>query len=418
MDRTILELTIKEHREFFLKKEDLISREFPKNLITNKKITVISGIRRCGKSTLLKQISKSYKNDEFYYLNFEDERFLNLTFNDFNIIYEIFLKLYGDLDVFFFDEIQNVFGWEKFIRRLFEDGKKIYITGSNAKLLSSELATSLTGRHLKYELYPFSFKEYLNYHNFEIENIYTTKNKSNLLRLYEKYIKIGGFPEVIISEDTQELKQLYQDTLIKDLIVRFKIRDTKSFRELVLYLISNVSKKISFNNLKNILQFNSVTTVKSYIDFLDEVYLVFSLYKFDFSIKKQIVNDRKIYGIDTGLINSVSFMFSENIGRLFENLVFIELKRRSHEIYYHNLNQECDFVIKEGLEITQAIQVTRSLEEIDTKKREIAGLLDACKTYKLKEGLILTEDEGYELEQDGVKIQVMPVWKWLLSETQ
>ena len=323
MDKNIIKLAVIEQRKIFEKKMEIIKRNIPSDFLETRKISVISGIRRSGKSTLLKEIAQNFKS--YHYLNFEDERFLDFTFRDFNGLYEVFLELYGEQRVFLFDEIQNIFGWEKFARRLFEDGKKVFITGSNAKLLSSELATTLSGRHLKFELYPFSFEEFAAYHNFPVKKIPDTAEKVSLLKQFSKYLLLGGFPEIVISENIDELRQLYQDILIKDLLVRFGIRETKSFRETALFLLSNISSPISFHKVRNVLGVKSVTTVKNYIDFMEEAYLFFTISKFDYSVKKQIVNERKVYAIDTGIVNSVSFKFSDNAGKILENAVFLRL---------------------------------------------------------------------------------------------
>lgn len=413
MDKKILKLTVIEQRELFEQKGVFTKRNIPEDFLKSKKISVISGIRRSGKSTLLKQISELYAGD-YYYFNFEDERLLDFTHNDFNDLLEILLSLYGEKKVLFFDEIQNIYGWEKFIRRLFESGYKIFVTGSNAKLLSSELATSLSGRHLKLELYPFSFKEVLDFYEFTIKKIYTTKEKARLAKYFDEYVKYGGFPEIVASKNENELKQLYQDILIKDLIVRFKIRESKAFRELALFLLSNSGSAISFNNLKKILNFRSVTTVKNYVEFLESAYLNFLASKFDYSLKKQIINDKKVYSIDTGIINTVSFAFSANSGRLLENAVFMELKRRGEEVYYHKGKKECDFLIKTGRKISMALQITENLNP-ENRDREINGLVEAAETFNIEKLFILTLDQEESVKIGDRKISIMPIWKWLLG---
>jgi len=412
MDKNTLRLTIIEQQKQFDQPKTIIQRTVPLAAIQTKKITVITGIRRSGKSTLLKQLTAHFP--KYYYFNFEDERLLDFKATDFNVLYALLLELYGDKPVFFFDEIQNMYGWEKFVRRLFAAGKKVIITGSNAKLLSSELATVLTGRHIKIELYPFSFKEFLTYHQFTFQKFYDTKAMSVIMRQFKSFLKWGGFPEVIASQNPEELKQLYQDILIKDLIVRYKIKEAKAFRELALYLLSNTTSTISFNNLKKILGFKSVSTVKNYVDYLEEAYLNFSTHKFDYSLKKQLVNDRKIYSIDTGLINEVSFLFSKNSGRLLENVVFLELKRRGQTIFYHKQKQECDFILKKGNRVTSAWQVTEALE-VNNREREIAGLVEAMKQYQLSSGTILTFEQEERFTVKGCKITVLPIWRWLLQ---
>jgi len=315
-----------------------------------------------------------------------------------------------------FDEMQNIFGWEKFVRRLFENGKKIFVTGSNAKLLSSELATTLSGRHLKIELYPFSFSEYLGCNNFKIKKYYTTIEKSTIVAQFRKYMEYGGFPEIAVGGNSEELRQLYQDVLIKDLVVRFKIRETKGFRDVALFLLSNITSPISFNSLRDLIGISSVTSVKNYVDFFEEAYLFYSLFKFDYSVKKQIINDRKIYCVDTGLVNAVAFRFSENLGRVLENIVFIELKRRGEDFFYYKEKRECDFIVRKGMKVSEAIQVALTLSDPETKKREVAGVLEVAKKFNLKAGLIITEDEDDEIKEDGIVIKIIPAWKWLLEK--
>jgi len=413
MDKNLLRSIVLDQRESFENKAGFVRRKIPKNFLTTKKIGVISGIRRSGKSTLLKQITEDL--DGYAYLNFEDERLLDFSHKDFNDLLEILLELYRDSRIYLFDEIQNIFGWEKFIRRLFEDGKKIFVTGSNAKLLSSELATTLSGRYLKLELYPFSFSEYMDYKKIGIKKNYTTKEKSLISAHFTNYMANGGFPEIVTGGNSEELKQLYQDVLIKDLLVRFKIRETKAFRDVALFLLSNISSPISFNNLRNLLGIKSVTSVKNYVDFFEEAYLFYSLFKFDYSVKKRIINDRKIYCVDTGLVNAVVSKFSENMGQSLENIVFIELMRRGEDIFYHKDKKECDFVARRGMKIEKVIQVTQSLSDPKTRDREINGITEALDKFALKNGLIITRDEESKIVKDGKNISVVPVWKWLLE---
>ncbi len=413
MDKSILKETVLDQRKSFEKKADFVVRDIPKDFLTTKKISVISGIRRSGKSTLLKQITKGLKS--YAYLNFEDERMLNFTHKDFNNLLEVFLELYGDQNTYLFDEIQNIFGWEKFVRRLFEDGKKIFVTGSNAKLLSSELATTLSGRHLKVEIFPFSFQEYLCYKKVEVKKNHNTKEKVKIRKHLTKYMKQGGFPEIVVGGNADELRQLYQDVLIKDLLVRFKIRETRAFREVALFLLSNISTPISFNNLQKILGVKSVTSVKNYIDFFEEAYLFYALFKFDYSVRKQIINDRKIYCVDTGIVDAIAFRFSENVGRVMENIVFIQLKRENKDVFYHKEKNECDFIVRHGSKVVEAIQVTKELSVAQNKSREIEGLLEAMERFGLKKGIIITQDQEGEEKVEGKNIKLIPLWKWLLE---
>ena len=415
MDKQTLKQIFKEQSEIFQKKIKIVEREFPENCLKNNKIVVITGIRRCGKSTLLKQIATKYKN--YAYFNFEDERLLDFTYHDFNLLLEVLLGEEQKLTTIFFDEIQNIKGWEKFVRRLFTEGYKIFVTGSNAKLLSSEIATSLTGRNMKIILYPFSFSEYLQYKNVQIKSIQTTRENAEISIHLDEYLKYGGFPEVAITHDQEELKQIYQDIIINDLITRFGIRDTKDFRELALYLISNTSKEISFNNLTKMLNFSSVTKVKNYLEYLTEAYLLFMLYKYDYLIKKQIMSERKIYAIDTGIINSLAFNFSKNEGKIIENVVMVELMRRKQEIYFYKGKKECDFIIKEGTNITAVIQVATEIQDKETKQREIEGIIEAMEKFKIKEGILITKSHKEKIRTNNKIINVVPLWEFLTNKT-
>ena len=413
MEKQDLKEVIVEQKAVFERPMKLVQREFSPNIFKTEKIIVVTGIRRCGKSTLMRELSAHYSN--YGYINFEDERFLDFTYKDFNVLLEAFLELDPKVRTLFFDEIQNIKGWELFVRRLFTEGYKIFVTGSNARLLSSEIATSLTGRNLKIDLFPFSFNEYLAFVNFKLKQVYTTQEKATLSNLLSEYMLYGGFPEIVKSKDFKELNEIYQDIIIKDLLVRLKIRDTKNFRELALYLLSNTANKISYNNLKNILKFSNTSKVKNYVDFLSEAFLFFTIPKYDPSLKKQIVNDRKVYSIDTGIINAIAFQFSRNSGKLMENLVLIELKRRGQEVYYFEGKTECDFLIKKGTRIAEVIQVAENISKPETKKREIEGILEAMDEYKIKDGTIITNGSEDQIVHENKKIRIVPVWKWLLE---
>ncbi len=413
VNKNELEIVIREQREELEMEQDFVPRQLEESFLRSKKIVAISGVRRSGKSTLLRQISQTV--DGFYYLNFEDERLLKFDYGDFNTLLELFQTIYGEQKIVLFDEIQEVVGWEKFVSRLFRSGYKVFVTGSNANLLSSELATCLTGRHLVKKMYPFSFAEFLRFNKFPIKSAYVTKEKAKLMAHFRQFIEMGGFPEMVRDKNVKEFDQLYQDILIKDLLVRFRIKEQKSFRELALFYLSNVGTRISYNNLKKMLGFASVSTVKTYSEYLENSYLNFFLSKFDYSLRKQIINDKKVYGIDTGLINNIAFKISPNHGRLLENVVFLELLRREAQVYYFSENnKECDFVIRQGDKITEAMQVVYDLNARN-EKREIGGLLEATKKFDLQSGLILTGDREDEFEVSGKKIKIIPVWKWLLE---
>lgn len=410
MEINSLETVVKDQAIHFARRDKGILREvdFKKYLKTSY-ITVISGPRRAGKSTLLAQFAQHFTH--YYYLNFEDERLNSFTVDDFQTLMTVFQKEH-EANTLLLDEIQNIEGWEKFVRRVHDEGYKVFVTGSNAKLLSSELSTLLTGRYLKLELFPFSFKEYLRYHHFTHEN--TTRKNAQILKFFDEYTKEGGFPLYVKEKNIDVLQQLYNDIVHKDLITRFKIRDIKAFKTLASYLLSNIGKEISYSGLKNILGFKSQNSVKNYIDFMQEGYLLFELFRYDYSLKKQFVHDKKIFCIDNGLKNAVGFSFSEDFGRLLENIVFLELKRKKQDIYFFRGRKECDFVTKAGNRITQAIQVTAHYKTPGTKARELQGLLEAMDTLKTTDGLILTYNTDEQIKIDQNIVNVIPLWKWLL----
>jgi hypothetical protein len=413
MNKEILSLVIADQQELHFKSSDL-ARQI--ELTEDKEIVVISGIRRCGKSTLLHEI-RSINSESSYYLNFDDDRLFGFTVDDFQLLLELFIEHYGKQKTFYFDEIQNIKGWELFIRRLHDYGNKIYITGSNASMLSKELGTHLTGRYYPIELYPFSFEEYLHFRkvDFSEQTARSTLGKSGLKAQFNAYFEQGSFPAYLQSGNKHYLKSLYESILYRDVMVRNGLTKEKELLELVYYLASNVSKLASYNSLAKVIGVKNATTVSKYLSNLQDTYLLFMVNKYDKSLKKQLQNPKKIYFIDTGLIRELGFHHSADNGRLLENLVFIELKRRNKEIYYHKQKKECDFVIKEKNTITEAIQVSWSIYDNTTKQREVEGLIEAMQTYNLKEGLILTESEEDTIESKGFKIRVKPVWKWLLG---
>jgi hypothetical protein len=410
---SFLEEVINDQLRYFKSRESGVIRHinFGKYLKT-KQITVISGIRRSGKSTLLSQFAKRFEN--YYYINFDDERLIDFSVKDFQNLMIIFQKLYP-ARVIFIDEIQNIIGWERFIRRIHDEGYKIFLTGSNARLLSSELTTHLTGRYVKIELYPFSFREFLEFREVDYKTK-SSKARAMILRYFDDYLKGGGFPEFVKYNDTEFLKRIYDDILYRDILVRFKIKEVKAFKHLSSFLFSNFTKETTYNSLKTTLGFKSVTSVKNYIEFMQEGFLIFELPRYEYSLKKQMVQGKKVYVIDNGLRNNVSFFFSEDEGRLLENLVFIELKRKGKEIFYFRGRKECDFMIRKGSKITEAIQVSLSLQGGVNEEREVGGILEALENFKLKTGIILTKHQEGTIRRNNFTIKLIPVWKWLLED--
>ncbi|MFP4400741.1 MAG: ATP-binding protein [Candidatus Woesearchaeota archaeon] len=384
-----------------LKKDNGIKRDFEVKQINNF-VTIITGVRRCGKSTLVRKHLENKR--PIYYTYFEDISLAEFSLEDFISLEEKFEEKFGPDGIFFFDEIQNINGWEKYVRELVDRGKKVIITGSNSSMLSRELGSRLTGRHISLELYPFSYNEYLR-----------INDRDHKIDLFKNYLKEGGFPEFVKSKDSDILKNLFMDILYRDVIVRNDIKNDVALKNLISHLISNIGKLTSFNKLKDIVNVKSTNTITQFMDYLENAYVLFSVKKYDHSFKRQLVNPKKIYCIDSGIIESNAFMFSDNLGRILENTVFIELKRRRKEIYYHKDDKECDFVCVEKNKVCDAYQVTWDLTH-ENKKREIDGLSDAMDKYGLKEGYILTFDYEDKITENRKKIIILPVWKWILSD--
>lgn len=360
-------------------------------------VIIISGIRRCGKSTLLLQIMKSL--DNYYYFNFEDPRVVSFEVADFLKLDGVFHEEFGESQHYFFDEIQNVPDWERYIRTLQDQGKKVYITGSNASLLSRELGSRLTGRHLMYELFPFSYTEMLK-----------LTDQSASLTSFNDYTTRGGFPEFLKYKNPAILHQLFQDIVIRDIIARYKLREHQTLLELALYLTTNNGNEYSHTRLKNQFQLGSTNTAISYLSYLEDSYLVCSLPRFSYSFSRQRSYARKIYSIDPGLSNANSASFSGDFGRHLESIVFLQLKRRYKSIYYLKNDFECDFLIKEGSAITTAIQVCYQLTG-DNLQQEITGIKKAIERTGARKGVILTQNQDEIIDE----IPVIPTWKWCLE---
>lgn len=405
-----------DHQEVFNKQAQLISRDVNlEKYISTGLIVIISGIRRCGKSSLLYLIKEAMKLPEaFYcYFNFDDER-VQPEKTVFDEIISLHLEMYGKEPVLFFDEVQNISGWEKFINRMYEQGIKVFVTGSNAKLLSSEISGSLTGRNRVLRLFPFSFSEYLRYidHTYYSEQL-SPKKKAFLLKDLNKYMKTGGFPMVVKENDTELINAYFQDVLYRDIVARYRLRQVNEIRQIGLYFASNTGKLFSYATLQEVSGIKSTSSVKDYLDYYEQTFLFFFLKKFDFSIKKQQMNRRKVYAADPAVVNRLGFNFSENKGRVLENIVYLELIRRNKEMFYHSGKYECDFLIKEGLKITLAIQVAYRIHT-GNYEREYRGLEEAMKTYDVDSGLLVVYEKDVDLPlRKG--IEIIHVWEWLLK---
>src|SRR3989344_2214217 len=380
-------------------------------------VVVLTGLRRSGKSSVLRQlIKKHYHDEDFYYLNFEDERLFNFPANEFNRLYERLVGLYGKKKTFFLDEIQNVPNFETFVRRLYEEGFKFIITGSSATLLSKEIGTKLTGRHVDIVVRPFSFQEYLKLKEVKIdpEAVYKTETKIELEKYFEEYLVKGGMPEYLLYNDPELLTRAYEDTVLKDIAVRYRVNNVVVLKQLYSYLINNFANKFSYNSLKKFIAINSVNTFKKFIAYLEETYFAKTINKFDYSLKKQIINDKKFYVLDNGFVGVLSKKITKDHGWLLENLVFNCLNKE-YDVFYYSGERKCDFLTVKNKTVIQAIQVCDDLNT-ENRDREAAGLTEAMKKFKLQEGLLLTNDQEEKIKIGRKKILVKPVWKWLLEE--
>ncbi|RKZ02320.1 ATP-binding protein [Candidatus Fermentibacteria bacterium] len=414
MDLTRMEEILNDQRESFLKRSSGTVRDvnFDKYL-KHPRIVVISGVRRAGKSTLLKQFSEKIEN--FHFANFDDERLFDFGLDDFQTMMLAFHKRSSSKNIIL-DEIQNIAQWERFVRRIHDEGYKVFLTGSNAKLLSSELGTHLTGRYVKIKLFPFSFREFLEFKGTVISEI-TTEAKARILVHFDDFLKNGGFPEYLLYKEPEFLKRTYDDIIYRDIITRHGIRNVRQFKQLSHYLFSNFTKDLSYNSLKIPLGFSNITTLTNYIHYLEESYLLFELFSFDYSVKKQRVRPKKIYAIDNKLRNVVSFSFSKDNGNNLENLIFLELKRRGQDIYFYREKGECDFVILDRSAVIHLIQVTFALDK-HNRRREIAGIAEAMENLNCNRGTIITVNQDELIHHRGKEIKVVPAWRWLLESNQ
>lgn len=357
---------------------------------------IVSGIRRCGKSTLLKQIH-SVKYPDALYINFDDSRLYDFEMIDFQKI-DSYIEQ-EEKHVLMFDELQLIKGWERYVRQKLDEGFLVFVTGSNASLLSRELGTSLTGRHISTEMFPFSYKEFCRFFDMEQD---TSSS--------ELYLKMGGFPEYLKTENESILISLLDDILMRDISVRYNIRDIRSLKRLTMLLFSNIGSLISANKLKQPSSISSATTILEYLSYLENSYLIFTVPMFDYSLKKQSINPKKIYAIDTGLVKANVSSLKEDRGHRLENLVFLNLRRNYKELYYHKGNGECDFIVIEKGSIDLAIQVCYELD-IENRKREFGGLMDAMNTYNLKTGYIITMNQEDRFLMEDKEIKVLPYYK-------
>lgn len=418
IDKDILRQVVIQQKNANVHAEQTVKRDIFDDVIAgfkDNRILILTGIRRSGKSTLLRQAMQRVSG--YCYVNFEDERFIDFKAQEFEALNEVLIEVYGSPKIYFFDEIQNIDRFETFVRRLQDQGKKVVMTGSNASLLSKELGTKLTGRYKSFEVYPFSFAEYLRFKDVfpDKDWFYVAEHKVKLIKLFEDYLFSGGFPEYLKNNDREYVKTVYENILYRDIIVRYSIKRQKIVKELVNILATNISSQFTYNSLKKTLGLANSITVKEYISYLSNAYLFFELQRFDSSVKKQLNAPKKIYVVDPAFHQMVGTTLSMNKGKVLENTVFVELKRRNLETYYYSGKNECDFLIKNGTRIVEALQVCHVLNEGD-RDREINGLLEAMERFKLSAGLILTQEQEDNATYADKGIRIMPVFKWLLAD--
>ncbi len=397
-----IELAVNVQKLYKSPQQEVINREWLSAFKpTGNHIEVISGVRRCGKSTLMKQLIQA-SGLKTAYFNFEDARIHGFELSDFTKLEEV---LGNEVEAYFFDEIQNVPYWEVFVRQLHDQFAKVYITGSNAALLSKEMGTRLTGRHLRHELFPFSYGEFIRYKQ-AIPSVNT---------LYQ-YILYGGFPEFLETENPDVLQNFFKDIVLRDIAIRYSIRNTRLLMDLSLYLISNIGKEISYNNLRKTFMVGSANTISDYLTWLGEAYLLFYLPRFSWSAKSIATNPRKVYAVDTGLVTANTLSFTEDRGRLLENVVFMHLRRNHDSLFYFRNDRECDFVVFDNKRCSSLIQVCESLNQ-DTIGREVEGLMEAMDFFSMTESYIITPGMKDEIGTQDRPIHVMPACEWLLPES-
>ncbi len=419
MIKSALRQILIDQQIFLSRTEGLISRDIDINEILNsEEIIVLSGIRRCGKSSLLALIGQQLPGSKLF-INFDDIRFSDWSIENFQHIYELIGELFGPDEpvTLLFDEIQNIPGWERWLNNLYQYQIKTIVTGSNASVLSSELGTYLTGRHRTIQIHPFSFSEFLKYHGIELKNLnhISSTQKGEISRFLIMYLDQGGFPSVVKSQDISLSEQYLTDIIYRDIVARFGIREIKEFRDMTVYLITNAARTISYKTLSDIAGVKSVSTVKNYLEYLEQAFLLFRLAPLNYSLKVMARASYKVYAGEVSFIHAAGFHLSEDLGQRIENLAYLHLARTNPEIYFYSGQRECDFLIKKGHSIQEAIQVSMTLTDPKTRDKETRGLIEAMEKFSVQKGYILTLDEEEELEISGKNVAVIPLWKWLLT---
>ena len=394
--------------------EDLIN-------LNSKLAQVVIGVRRSGKSTLCFNALRK-AGVHYAYANFDDERLEELETKDLDNVLQTLYKIYGKFDYLFLDEIQNIDGWPLFVNRLLRQRIHIIITGSNAKLLSTELATHLTGRHHKIELFPFSFKDWCSIKDVEYTRL-TTKNKGLLSKAYEEYFRQGGFPELISGEENPKeyISTLIDNIISQDIKKRYKIRNIDALKRLAHHILNETPTLIVKETLQNIIGIKSERTLGNYLMYLNQPYLISTISKYS-SRSRERARNEKSYAIDVAFMDKRENAFSgENLGWRLETIVYLELLRRKagteNDIYYYQgRSAEADFVVCDGNKTLAVYQVSYDISNKKTRKREIKGCIAGAKATKCDNLFLITDHESEVIEEDGYTIQVIPIWEWLTRE--
>ena len=400
-------------------RDELMSRPYLKRrisqdidlLLNSRLIKLITGPRRVGKST---QALLMLRDKNFAYLNFDNYSLLNAWNSD--LVMRMLDDVYPGYEYILLDEVQNLDGWDLWVSELYRLGKNLVITGSNARMLSSEMATVLTGKYIQVEMLPFSLKEFFDWNKLDLHML-KPEDKTNSLVLTDDYLRNGGYPEVVAA---RQLTCSYLDTLFdsiiwKDVAKRHNVRNVTDLNNLAMYLVSNFCNPVSANDLTTELGFSSVNTTKKYMDYLHEPYLFYYLSRYNNKLKLMKKAPRKVYVVDNGFVASKAFSLSDNLGRLLENQVFIELVRRGYDVertmfYYRSRNdKEVDFVLRKGAHIERLVQVCYDMSNPKTEKREVDSIVECAGELKCDNLVIVTNNDKRTIEKDGYKIDVVPI---------
>ena len=421
-------------RDFHLRElPECVPRDYVLPL-TTRKIVTLTGVRRCGKTYLMydmmqKLLNLKVKKKQLLYLNFEDER-LAFTIDELEIILQAYRELYPEQKLsdcyFFFDEIQNIKGWDKFVRRVYDSiTHRIFITGSNANLLSKEIATSLRGRTVVYEIFPLSFREYLRFMGISGDT-HSSQNKAKVINHFRSFMHYGGFPEIIKENDSSVRNKILQEyfhvMLYRDMVERYQFSSTPMVKYFLHRIVDQVTKPLSVNKIFNELKSQghrlSKNMLYDYLEAAQSVYFSLRIHKYNRSLIGRESSEKKVYIVDNGLLNALTFNFSDDYGKLLENMLFLHLRRHTEEIYFYKDIKECDFILCHRDKPQEVIQVCYDFSSPETQKREVAGIKAACDLMKKKQATIITFDQEDEIRVGQIQIKIVPAYNYFLRDNK